>query len=130
MRKLTKYLASFYAAGSFCADVWTVEVPSADPTAVQWPDRAYAFRLHERVDMVDGNEVYEGKQKSVGPMYYHPSSFTKTLADVEATADPRDEILLWNMRTNGWDSVVYPRGFNWPQPFVAGEHCILGRVCE
>ena len=116
MERVIVTYVNFYAPGAFIANTWTKEVESEDPYQVEWPDNAYAFDVCQRVDLHDGPEVFQGKVKQIGPTYYHPDSTIKTLAEVEA--DPtRGPALLGNMRTNGWDRVIYTRWGTWPQPF-------------
>ena len=126
MDKVTVHYVRFYSTGSFCANDWTAEVQSADPAAVVWPENAYAFTLHERVDVLDGPKRFEGKPQQLGLMYYHPDSAVKTQAEIAAKADPRDRILLQNMKCNSWPAVIYSRWGNWPQPYEADKVRILG----
>jgi hypothetical protein len=126
MDRITVRYVRFYAPGSFCANDWTVEVQSADPAAVVWPENAYAFTMNERVDAHDGPEVFKGEDKQIGPMYYHPDSKVATLREVKARNDSRDRILISNMECNRWPGVIYTRWGNWPQPYEADKMRILG----
>lgn len=124
-RKLVRYLC-FSAPGSFVANQWTVEVAGnfeAD-NFDGWPDNAYAFTLHERLDIVDGDSVFRGDPKQIGPTYYHPDS---KVEDYEAVSKnpTATEILLSNMRYNGWSHIVWSRWGNWPQPFDPDESIVL-----
>ena len=101
-------------------------VALADPAAVVWPENAYAFTLHERVDVLDGPERFEGKPQQIGPTCYHPDSKVMTEAQIAAKGDPRNSILLNNMRINKWPSVIYSRWGNWPQPYEADKVRVLG----
>jgi hypothetical protein len=127
MDKVTVRYVRFLSPGSFTANDWTVPVDSPDPSAVTWPENAYAFTMHERVDVLDGPETFKGTPKQIGPMYYHPDSKVMTLVEIEERADPRDSILISNMRVNKWPSVIYSRWGNWPQPYEADEVMVLGR---
>jgi hypothetical protein len=126
MDKITVHYVRFYSPGSLRANDWTAEVQSADPAAVVWPENAYAFTLHERVDVLDGPERFEGKPQQIGPTYYHPDSKVMTEAQIAAKGDPRNSILLNNMRINKWPSVIYSRRGNWPQPYEADKVRVLG----
>ena len=86
MDRVTVRYVRFFSPGSFCANDWTEPVNTADPCAVVWPENAYAFTLHERVDALDGIETFKGEAKQVGPMYYHPDSKIETLAEVMAAS--------------------------------------------
>lgn len=117
MERKTVRFVRFFAPGSFVANDWTVNIDTLDPAAVKWPDNAYSFSLHERIDVLDGGETYTGAEKQIGPEYWHPDSRIETLSDIERRNDPRDRILLTNMRCNGWNEVVRSRWGNWSQPF-------------
>lgn len=126
MDRVTVRYVRFLSPGSFVANDWTAPVESIDPLSVQWPENAYAFTLHERVDVMDGPETFKGEAKQLGPMYYHPDSKVLTEAEIAAKGDPRDSVLLSNMRINKWPSVIYSRWGNWPQPYETGEQVVLG----
>lgn len=125
MERVTVRYVRFLSPGSFCANEWTEPVESVDPSVVVWPENAYAFTIHERVDMLDGPETFKGEAKQVGPVYYHPDSKVLTQADVAAKGDPRDRILVQNMECNGWPAIIYSRWGNWPQPYEAEKVRIL-----
>lgn len=126
MDRVTVRYVRFLSPGSFCANDWTVPIESTDPLDVTWPENAYAFTLHERVDVMDGPEAFKGEAKQVGPVYYHPESKVLSAAEIAAKGDPRDSILLSNMRCNDWPNVIYSRWGNWPQPYEAGKVRVLG----
>ena len=48
-----------------------------------------------------------------------------TSEEIAKRGDPRDSILLSNMRCNEWPSVIYTRWGNWPQPFDAEKIRVL-----
>jgi hypothetical protein len=125
MERVTVRYVRFLSPGSFCANEWTMPVESADPRAVVWPENAYAFTIHERVDLLDGPETFKGEAEQIGPVYYHPDSKVLTQADVAAKGDPRDRVLVENMKRNGWPAVIYSRWSNWPQPYEADKVRIL-----
>lgn len=124
MNKETVYYARFLSPGSFVANDWTQAIDTPDPRKLAWPDNAYAFSIHKREDVVDGDIFYRGKAEQVGPLYYHPDSYVQSLD--EARANPHaSPILLDNMRINGWAQIIWTRWSNWPQPFEAGRMEIL-----
>ena len=125
MERVTVRYVRFLSPGSFCANEWTVPIVSVDPQAVTWPENAYAFTMHERVDVLDGQETFKGEAEQIGPVYYHPDSKVLTQVDVAAKGDPRDRILVQNMKCNGWPAVIYSRWGNWPQPYEADKVRIL-----
>lgn len=126
MDRVTVRYVRFLSPGSFVANDWEAPVDSADPLAVRRPENAYAFTMHERVDVLDGSETFKGAPRQIGPTYYHPDSKIRTLAEVMAAARHDDRILISNMRGNKWDAVIYSRWGNWPQPYEAGRTVILG----
>lgn len=128
MDRVTVRYVRFLSPGSFVANDWTMPVDSADPRAVKWPENAYAFTLHERVDVMDGPDTFKGEAKQIGPVYYHPDSRILTQAEIAAKGAPRDRVLLCNMRCNEWPSVIYSRWGNWPQPYDAGKCEVVAHV--
>ena len=124
MHKETVRYVRFLAPGSFVANEWTRPVETIDPGAVEWPDNAYAFSLHERIDVIDGDQRFEGEAKQIGPTYYHPDSKVETIGEVERNPNA-GRILVRNMRCNGWMKIVWSRWGNWPQPFDPDKHFIL-----
>lgn len=116
MQKRTIYYVTFMAPGSFVAESWKREVPSPDPRKVKWPGNAYAFTMHQREDVIDGETVYNGQPQQIGKTYYHPDSKVQSLD--EARTDPRaTPILISNMECNDWKQIIWTRWGNWPQPF-------------
>jgi hypothetical protein len=116
MIKETVFYACFLSPGSFVAENWTQPIDTPDPRKVGWPENAYAFSIHKREDVIDGERRYEGKAEQVGPLYYHPDSFVQTLD--EARANPKaSKILISNMEINEWWQIIWTRWGNWPQPF-------------
>lgn len=125
MKKEIKRWVRFWMPGAFFGESRDVDLPIyTEPSAVKWPDDAYAFTLHERTEIVDDDGArYLGKPQQLGPMFFHPDSQVMTLAEVEL--DPRaTKILLDNMRVNGWDRIVWSRWGNWPQQFDP-EKCLV-----
>ena len=124
MHKETVVYVTFLSPGSIVADQWTRDVESLDPYTVDWPDRAYAFTMHTREDVVDGAARYKGVPARVGPVYYHPDSKVETLEEVRINPNAGD-ILVSNMECNRWGRVVWSRWGNWPQPFEAEKAVVL-----
>ncbi|ULQ47438.1 hypothetical protein JN531_003940 [Flagellatimonas centrodinii] len=125
MKKITERFATFYSPGLLFAETSTVAVNSLDPLAVKWPNTAYAFTLHEREDVVDGDSRFTGTARQIGPTYYHPDSKVETLAEVRASR-PNANVLISNMESNRWDKIIWSRWGNWPQPFEDGKAVVLG----
>jgi hypothetical protein len=118
MNKETIYYARFISPGAFFAEDWTKPLESPDPRKVEWPENAYAFSIHKREDVIDGDKRYEGKPEKVGPLYYHPESYIQTLDEVR-TNPQASRILISNMECNKWAQIIWTRWNNRPQPFNA-----------
>ena len=59
--------------------------------------------------------------------HYFLHARIETFREIEKRADPKESILLSNMRVNGWDSVVRNQdGYEWTQPLREGD-TIIGR---
>jgi hypothetical protein len=121
VQKKTRYWLKWMATGSFATNE-SIESVDALPHVQDliWPDRAYAVQAYQRTDIVDGEgNEYKGKEQDVGPLWYHPDSFIRSLEDVRSRNDPDDKILISNMENNQWSHVIYSRWGNWPQPYEA-----------
>lgn len=124
MDRITKRFVRFMAPGAFVAEDWSRPVETLDPNAVQWPDNAYCFSLHERIDVMDGPEVFTGPAKKVGPTYFHPDSVVESLEQVRANPKAT-RTLIANMEGNRWSHIVWSRWGNWPQPFDPAQDVVL-----
>lgn len=132
MHKVTVNTLTFHFPGLVVGESVSHEsTMPIDPAKVEWPENAYAFSIGERIDVHDGSEVFKGEHRQIGPVYYHPDSVVQTVEDVEAgrglARNKKTDILLINMRGNGWDRVVWSRWGNWPQPYDPDKHQILMR---
>lgn len=126
MKKTTVLYARYLAPGSFVANEWTAPVDSLDPRDVPWPDRAYAFTLHRREDVIDGDQTFTGKAEQIGPTYYHPDSKVESLDEVRGNPNATS-ILVSNMKMNGWTHIVWSRWGNWPQTFDPAKDEVIAR---
>lgn len=127
MQKQKKYWIRFWVPGSFVAEEIIRHCEALPtPEQVEFPDNAYAFTLHEREDIVDGEQTYTGEAKRVGPTYYHPNSVVETLEEVKKNPNATST-LISNMEGNGWRQIVWSRWGNWPQPFEADSIKVLVR---
>lgn len=125
MKKQTVYWVRFFAPGSFVANEWTKDYDEQPrPNDIEWPDNAYAFTVHKRVDALDGDDTYKGKPEQIGPIYYHPESKVETLEEVRHNPNATD-ILIQNMERNGWAEIIWTRWGNWPQEYDATKHQVL-----
>ena len=124
MRKVTKYFVRFWRPGLLVGEDWENYVGSLDPAEIEWPKDAYAFTLHEREDVVDGDQTFKGTSRQVGPTYYHPDSRVETLEEVKRNPKA-SRILVQNMECNGWTAIIWSRWDNWPQAFDPEKDLIL-----
>lgn len=128
MHKTTHYYVRFNAPGTFFGESFygvESDTPIA-PEDVVFPDNAYAFTICTRTDVTDEEgTVYRGKVQDTGKEYWHPASRITTVSYVEAMRDPKNSILLDNMRCNKWDAVIWTRWNNWPQPYRPAEMEVL-----
>ncbi len=116
--------ARFYTPGAFVADSWDVPIQSADPLSIRWPENAHSFEIIEKhtIKDKDGFELH-GEKGVDGKMYYHPDSTIKTAKEI---LDREGESILYrNMDANGWQSVIFSRWGNWPQPYYPEKMVIL-----
>lgn len=120
MKRVTKRFVTFMCPGSFVGESYSRDVDDRfSRHDVAWPDNAYAFTLHERTDVIDGQEVFVGKPIQIGPIYYHPDSKVESLEEVRANPNAQRGCLISNMECNGWGQIIWSRWGNWPQPFDA-----------
>jgi len=111
-----KYWIIFQSPGSFVANENHVDFEEKpEPKKVEWPKNAYSFRIFTR-RVVDEGEIFEGKAKQIGPLYYHPDSKIENLDQVKKNSQAT-HILIRNMECNEWEYIIWSRWGNWPQPF-------------
>lgn len=127
MRTSTEFIAVYFYAGTICANTSeTVFNSLEEVTLADWPNRAYAYKLYQQ-DIVTDTETgkgYRGDRTEVdGKLHYHPDSKVETLEQVRNNPNAT-ETLIRNMECNGWDSIVWTRYGNWPQPFDKETTCI------
>lgn len=129
MEKRTVFYAEFLSQGLIVANSWHVPLVNPDPHAVKWPDNAYAFRIYQREDVVDGETVYTGTAHPRGALYFHPDSVVETLDQVKANPKATP-ILISNMECNNWHAVVWCRSGGWPQPFDQDVMQVLSKPAQ
>jgi hypothetical protein len=127
MNKVTKHYVQFLSPGTFVGESWNEGITEQDPNAIAFPDRAYAFRMFVREDVIDRGETYTGKPTQVGPVYFHPESVVESLDQVRRNP-MATKTLVSNMEGNGWSHIVWSRWGNWPQPWMPAEMVVLPRT--
>lgn len=127
MKKKRSIYISFFHPGIFVADQSTIQlngIMDFDPRKIDWPESAYACRLFERFDVIDGSAVFRGEPHQIGPVYYHPDSKVETIDEVRANINSTFT-LISNMQRNGWKLIVWSRWGNWPQPFDPDKDMVI-----
>lgn len=120
-----KHYVTFLSPGSFVAetstreiDSWDVDVAVRMVTGIteRYHATPYGFYFTTRTR---GEHDFEPEETARSGMYYIGCE-VKTVADLEG--DPANDILLSNMRSNGWDEVVQTtNGWRWTQPLETGD---------
>jgi hypothetical protein len=125
--KMVKHFVTFQSPGSFTAEQSTKEIKSWNvPTAVRMSRKIkerhgalpYGFYFHTE-EQKDG-EWGVKTTKTSGT--YFLGGKVKTVADVKAENDPKNEILIRNMEYNGYDRIVVnDNSWRWTQPLKKGD---------
>jgi len=113
----------FFSPGTFCSEQTSMSINSYNvDKAVEmsrgiierYNAKPYGFRFVTRErkdDELDSRETHRSG------MYYLGGKI-ETLAEVEARNDPKEEILLSNMKCNGYDRIIVTNNsWRWTQPF-------------
>ena len=117
---MRKHYVKFYCPGSLFAETSTRDIDSWDvDKAVElssgiiqrYSAKPYGFRF---ITVLTADPVSDGeggmldiqpKQVAESAMYYLGGEI-HTLEEIKARADPKEEILLSNMQSNGWDKII------------------------
>lgn len=111
MSNMQKHFVVFYSPGTFFTESTEKEIDSWDVnTAMQMATTikerhsavpfGFQFKTRTRTDA-----DFDSKVTATSCMYCLGGA-VETLADVEARNDPKDRILISNMRGNGWDRII------------------------
>jgi len=125
---MQKHFVTFYSPGTFVAETSIKEIESWDVQAAQrmadsiserYGAKPYGFRFSTRSR---GPDDLDSSTTATSPMYYLPHCKVETLAEVEARNDPKERILLSNMRGNGYDRIIVTtEGWKCAQPLLAND---------
>jgi hypothetical protein len=120
--KVSKHFVTFYSPGTFVAettempiDSWDVDLARkmAESITERYNAVPYAFRFSTRSRDEDD---LDSRTTDRSPTYYINCK-VETLDEVEKRADPKESILLANMRCNGWNKIATTvKGWRWTQP--------------
>lgn len=118
---------TFYSPGTFVAEQTTKPVDGWDvDTAIEMSRSIkerygavpYGFQFSTRARS-DGD--LDSKEIERSPMYYLGGR-VETVEEVAARNDPKERILLQNMRCNGWNSIIInENSWRWTQPLNDGD---------
>ena len=119
---MIKHFVTFLSPGTFVAESTTKEIKKWDvPTAVRmsrkiterWNATPYGFYFHTE-EQKDGKWGVKIIKRSGT---YFLGGMIKTVADVKAENDPKNEILIRNMENNEYDRIVVNTNSHlWIQP--------------
>ena len=122
MSTMEKHFVTFYSPGTFVAETdimeihrWSVRaaIKLARQINQRYNARPYGFRFITRSR---NDKDFDSKETARSPMYYLGGEI-KTLEQVEAENNPKDRILLSNMRYNHWGRIIINRNsWKWTQP--------------
>jgi len=124
---MKKDYVTFYSPGTMVAETTRREIPSWNVAKVLkiLPDieerhgaRPYGFRF---TTMKRGLRDFSPRQVAQSNMYY-VNCKVETLEEIEKRRDPKEAILLQNMKTNGWDKMVTTKsGWAWSHQLQDGD---------
>lgn len=125
---MRKYFVEFHSPGTFVSEVsvheieW-IDIQKAKEMANSIHERygakpfAFQFIIKERKDDELDSRIIEKSD-----FYYLPHCKVFTLADIVAEKDPKNNILIGNMKCNGWDKIIMVMdGWSWTLPFEEGD---------
>ena len=119
---MKKHFVEFFSPGTFVAetnveeiDKWDVDkaVEIAKTILQRYNARPYGFRFLTRVRGPFDFDSHEAERSN---MYYLGGS-VETYQEIKDRNDPKDEILLSNMKNNGYNRVITnTNSWRWTQP--------------
>ena len=120
---MEKHFVTFYSPGTFVAETsskpigasWDIEtaVSMARDIVERHGAKPYGFRFTTR--RRDEDDL-DSSVTATSPMYYLGGK-VETLDQVAARNDPKDEILLSNMRCNNYNRIIVNNNsYRWTQP--------------
>jgi hypothetical protein len=113
---MERHFVTFFWPGSFVANTsvkpisgW--DVKAARQMAGEFDHPPYGFRFSTRSR---GEHDLDSSETATSGFYYLGGT-VETADEIERRGDPRDRILLQNMRCNDWPKIIRTRG-GWAQP--------------
>jgi hypothetical protein len=128
---MKKHFVIFYSPGSFVAETNTIEISTwcileavkmARDIHQRYNARPYGFVFTTRTR---GENDLDSKESARSNVYYLGGEI-KTLKEVEAENNPKNDILISNMRSNEYEKVIINHNsWRWTQP-LAKKDIVLG----
>lgn len=119
---MLKHYVEFFYPGSFMSESSAKEVSDRNATVTEIPQGAYGYRHFSREEVTQDGELLLGKAKDHSPMTYFGEVLT--LEQVQALKPAKNyDILISNMKCNGWDRVVRTVRGNF-QPLNEGDKVV------
>ncbi len=125
--KVEKHFVTFYSPGTFFAehtekpiDSWNTDlaVKMSKNISERYSAKPYGFQFTTRAR---GEQDLDSKVVKKSPLYYIEGK-VETLKQVEARNDPKESILVSNMRCNKWKRVITTQTpWRWTQPLEDGD---------
>lgn len=108
---MLKHYVEFLYPGLIVSESEEREVPSRDYKDLKKiPKNCFGFRFFDRVENTVDDEILYGQNKNYSKMYY-PKANKYSLSEVKEQF-PDHNILISNMKNNGWKYVVRTRHGN------------------
>lgn len=128
------HFVTFYSPGSFVAEEttkpiaeWDIDaaVKMARTVSERHNAKPYGFRFSTRAR---GDKGLDSKVVKTSGLYWLGGK-VETLAEIEARNDPKDEILISNMRGNRWEKIVVnTNSWKWTMPLEKGDTVLEVRL--
>lgn len=109
-----KHYVEFLYPGALFSETSVEEVAERDPRKVQAPRECFGYKFFDRLEVRVGDETLIGESKNHSGTFYFGR--VMTLEDVKREM-PEADILIRNMKGNGYDRIVKTRRGNF-QPFT------------
>lgn len=116
-------VAPAFEEKTFPIDAWDALAAVELAKSIDWLEGAkpFAFRFSTR-ELRDGE--FESRETVKSQRFYLGGSVL-TAEEIQQRNEPKDEILIANMKTNGWKSVVFTSGAaQIAQPLLTGDRVL------
>jgi hypothetical protein len=124
---MEQHFVTFFSPGTFFAEQTTLPIDSWDveqakqmaaTVTERYNAKPYAFQFSTRSR---SDSELDSSVSAKSKMYFINCRI-RTVAEVEANSDPKEQTLLANMKGNGWGAIAQTiTGWKWSQPFEEGD---------